>query len=373
MRYTTYGKTGITVSRLGFGAMRLPVKKGADGSEEVDFDESTPLLRHAIEAGINFFDTHHTYHNSQSETAIGYATEGLDRSSFHIQTKNPTWKELGQGETYRSRMEAGLKRAKTDYFDTYLMHSLRWETFEAVGDAFMKEAVQASEEGLIRHIGFSSHDKPENIKRIIDTALFECMLVQYNLIDLVNQDAIRYAREAGLGVAVMGPVAGGRLATPSEIAHYLPGGDSSPSAAALRFVFSNPNVDVAFSGMSAIQQVDENAQTASIETPLSPEEKLRIEEVIAEKQKLADLYCTGCGYCMPCPSGVNIPRVFEVMNWKRLYGLDGPAAKRYARLMKDNEDASQCVECGECLEKCPQNIEIIEQLKESHEALKGGA
>ncbi len=369
MRYTAYGKTGLRLSKLGFGVMRLPVIELPDGEENVDFDKSTPLLRRALELGINFFDTHHNYHNTQSETAIGYATEGVDRSTFHIQTKTPTWKDLAEGETYRARLEAGLKRAKTDYFDTYLMHSLRLETFDRIGDAFTAEAVQAREEGLIRHIGLSSHDKPENIMKLIDTGLFECMLVQYNLIDTTNEDAIRYAHEKGLGVSIMGPVGGGRLATPSEIASYLPGGHSSPSEAALRFVLSNPNVDVPVSGMSTIQQLEENVATASITTPLSADERARIVEVIAEKKKLAGLYCTGCGYCMPCPNGVNIPRVFEIMNWKRVYGVDGAAREHYARLVRREKDASRCIECGQCEPKCPQNIEIIRQLKESHESL----
>ncbi len=370
MQYTTYGKTGIKVSRLGFGAMRLPTVEDASGGEKVDFDRSTELIRKVLASGVNFIDTHHNYHSSQSEEAIGYAIEGLDRESLAIQTKNSTWKDLAEGETHRQRLEAGLKRAKTDYFDMYLMHSLDWETFEKVGDAFMEEAHKAKDEGLVRHIGMSTHDKPENIKRLIDTGLFECMLCQYNLIDLTNEEAIAYAKARGLGVSVMGPVGGGRLATPSELTKHLPGGRASGAEAALRFVLSNPNVDVAVSGMSTIGQVIENVATASIETPLSDEEKANIREVIAEKRKLADLYCTGCGYCMPCPNGVNIRRVFEIMNWKRVYGIDEVAQKYYAGLVRRNHDASQCIECGQCEPKCPQKIEIIRQLKESDAALK---
>ena len=369
MRYTTYGKTGLEVSKLGFGVMRLPTIENDGGREQVDFDKSTPLLRRALELGINFFDTHHNYHGSQSETAIGYATEGMDRSTFVIQTKNPSWKDLAEGETHRQRLEAGLERAKTDYFDIYFMHSLRMQTWEKVDEDFLKEVLKAKSEGLIRHIGFSSHDKPENIIRFIDMGIFECMLVQYNLIDTVNEDPIRHAHESGMGVSIMGPVGGGRLSTPSEIAGYLPGGQESPTEAALRFVMANANVDVTVSGMSTISQLEENVETANIETPLSDDEKDRIQKVIEEKKKLAELYCTGCGYCMPCPNKVNIPRIFEIMNWKRVYGVDAAARQYYAGLIKREEDASQCIECGECEPKCPQNIEIVAQLKESHEAL----
>lgn len=373
MRYTTYGKTGLKVSKLGMGVMRLPTKPGplGDGSDDVvDFDKSTPLLRRCLELGVNFYDTHHNYHDSQSEEAIGLAFEGKDRSSYIIQTKNSTWKDLAAGETYRQRMEAGLKRAKTDYFDIYFMHGLSWAVFEKVGDAFMKEALKAREEGLIRHIGFSTHDTHENIVKLIDTGMFECMLCQYSLIDLSNELAMAHAHAKGLGVSVMGPVGGGRLATPSELSKFLPGGKSSPAASALRFALANPAVDIATSGMSTIQHVEENVVTASIETPLSAEEMRRIREVIEEKKKLADLYCTGCGYCTPCPNSVNIPRVFELMNWHRLYGLDAVAKEYYAGLVRKDKDASKCVECGQCEPKCPQKIKIISQLAESHAALK---
>jgi hypothetical protein len=369
MRYTTYGRTGLKVSRLGFGAMRLPVNPTPDGKEQVDYDKSTPLIRRALELGVNIIDTHHNYHYSQSEIAIGLATEGLDRSSFIIQTKSPTWKDLAPGETWRARLEEGLVRAKTDYFDIYFMHSLSWPTFEKVGDAFIKEILQAKSEGLVRHVGFSTHDTYENIVKIIDTGLFECMLCQYNLLDLSNEEAICYAHSKGVGVSVMGPVGGGRLATPNELAKFLPG-EPSGVEAALRFVWDNANVDIAMSGMSTIEQVEENVRLANIAVPLSDAERRRIAEIREEKKKLADLYCTGCGYCMPCPNGVNISRVFEYMNWMRVYGFGAESAKEhYSWMMGRGKDASKCIECGECEPKCPQKIPIIAQLKESHKAL----
>ena len=371
MKYTTYGMTGLRVSRLGFGAMRLPLLPGTDGDEEkVDFDKSTALIRRAFALGVNFIDTHHNYHDSQSEEAIGRATEGLDRSSFFIQTKSSTWKELDPGETYRGRLEAGLKRAKTGYFDVYFMHSLRWENFEKIGDRFMKEITEARGEGLVRHIGFSTHDSHENVVKLIDTGLFEAMLCQYNLLDLSNERAMDYARSKGLGVSVMGPVGGGRLATPSALTAVLPPEKFSAPEVALRFVLSNPSVDVAVSGMNAIEQVEENARTASVDAPLTAREKRRVRQVNEEKHKIADLYCTGCGYCMPCPNGVRIPRIFEFMNWIRVYGLaEGPAKEHYSWMKRRGADASKCVECGQCQPKCPQKIEIIRQLKECDKAL----
>jgi hypothetical protein len=154
------------------------------------------------------------------------------------------------------------------------------------------------------------------------------------------------------------------------LTRLLPGGRTSGAEAALRFVLSNPNVDAAVSGMSTIEQVAENVKTAEIETPLSEDEKGRIREVIEEKQRLADLYCTGCGYCTPCPNNVNIPRVFELMNWKRLYGLAAVAKEYYGGLARRGKDASKCVECGQCEPKCPQKIPIIRQLKECKQELE---
>ena len=135
-------------------------------------------------------------------------------------------------------------------------------------------------------------------------------------------------------------------------------------------MLSNPNVDVAVSGMSTLEQVAQNVKTAEIETPLSAAERRRIREVIEEKKRLADLYCTGCGYCVPCPNNVNIPRVFELMNWRRLYGLEGVAKEYYGGLVKRGRDAAKCIECGQCEPKCPQKIQIIKQLKECKEAME---
>jgi len=370
MRYTTYGKTGLRVSRLGFGAMRLPVTPTPDGKEQVEYDKSTPLIRRAMERGVNFIDTHHNYHYCQSEIAIGLALEGLDRSKVIIQTKTPAYRDLAPGESHRSRLDEGLKRIKSDYFDIYFMHSLNWATFEKVGDAYMKEMAKARDEGVIRHLGFSTHASYEDIVKIVDTGFFECMLCQYNLLDLSNEEAIAYAKAHGLGVSIMGPVGGGRLATPNELTRYMPGEKGDAPAAALRFVWDNPNVDIAVSGMSAIEQVDENVRTADIAAPLSDDERRRIAEIRLERKKLADLYCTGCQYCMPCPNGVNIPRVFEYMNWVRVYGLAEDTAKEHYAWMKERgKDASKCVECGQCEPKCPQRIPIIRQLKESHKSL----
>jgi len=370
MQYRTYGKTGLRVSALGFGGMRLP-----EVGERVDREKTTAIVHRALEAGVTFFDTHYYYHRQESEAALGEALEGR-RDQVVIQTKAPMYTPPTPEDTLRGRLETALTRLRTDYIDVYLNHMLNWERWcdPANGRAFLKLARQAQDEGLVRHVGFSSHDTPENVTKLIDTGEFECMVVQYNLLDLRNAEAIAHAAEQGMGVAVMGPVGGGRLAAPSpEIQSLLPGKTASTAELALRFVLSNPAVSVAMSGMNTIEMVEENARTASLDTPLTDAEREAVAAALEEKKRLSDLYCTGCNYCMPCPEGVAIPHIFSLMNTARLYGLTDWARRRYAPLGPDHRrgwlNASACIECGECEEKCPQNIPIIEQLKECHEGL----
>jgi predicted aldo/keto reductase-like oxidoreductase len=211
--------------------------------------------------------------------------------------------------------------------------------------------------------------------KLVDTGYFESMLCQYNLLDRRCEPGIAYAASKGLGVMVMGPVGGGRLGSQSDVvARMLPGNASvSTPELALRFVLSNPNVTVALSGMSTMDHVEQNVATASSGEILSPAEQTSIRATAEENQKFMDLYCTGCQYCMPCPQEVNIPRIFEAMNLQRVWGLHAPARTMYADIGANQwvkgKKADACIECGECEEKCPQKIPIIDQLKESRKML----
>ena len=200
------------------------------------------------------------------------------------------------------------------------------------------------------------------------------MLCQYNLLDRANEDAIAYAHEQGLGVTIMGPVGGGRLGAPSKVIQdLLPGKVQSSAEMALRFVMNNRNVNIALSGMSSMDMVEENAAVASNMEPLTQEEEARIAASLEENRRLADLYCTGCNYCMPCPKGINIPEIFKMMNYHRVYGLTKFARDNYARIGKEPwlnfQNAAACVQCGACEKKCPQHLHIREQLRAAHEAL----
>lgn len=362
-----YGKTGATVSRLGFGAMRLPVDR-PDGS--VCFDESTRILRRAIELGINFFDSHHQYLDGHSETALGKAFEGLPRDSYFIQSKCGDWKPEEPGNTWPERLRRGLEKLGCGYYDFYFMHSVTWERFQKNGPRFLEVVRQAQEEGLVRHFGFSSHDEVPEVIKLIETGEFECMLVQYNFLDTRYGEALAAAHEAGLGTSVMGPLGGGRFVAPSAFSNVL-GETTGAVEAALRFAFANEDIDVVLSGMRSVEEVEENVRIASDTSPLSRQERVRIQQEIDKRTKLAELYCTGCRYCMPCPSEVDIAQIFELRNYAEVYGLHDYARRRYARLIENSKGAPNCSECGECEEKCPQKLPIREQLKQTHELLSG--
>ncbi len=367
MQYRELGSTGKKVSRLGFGAMRLPK----------DRDYAIECIRRCLDLGSNLIDTAFGYHGGESEVIVGEAIADRPREDVFLSTKNPLRCETGKG--WRERLETQLERANTDYFDFYqAAHGLSWSNYVenfSKPTAGLEEAIKAKEEGTIRHFGFSTHDKPEGIMKLIDTGHFEHIILQYNLLDRKNEEVIAYAHEKGVGIIVMGPVGGGRLGTPSEqIQKMIPGGAKSTAEIAMRFVLANPGVDCAISGMNEISHVEENIATASREDALSDEEKLHVLESLEENRKYAELYCTDCKYCMPCPHDVNIPLNFSCMNFHRVYGLTDHAKSQYARFFAEKKRveglaASECQECGECEPKCPQDIPIIAQLKETAETL----
>ncbi len=366
MQYRLYGNTGKQVSALGYGAMRLPT----------DHDESVELLRRAMDLGVNFLDTAMGYVGGESEIMVGKAVKGR-RDQVYLSTKNACWKDWSP-EAWRQRLELSLTKLDTGYIDFYaVVHGLSWESYTehfAKPGGALEAAFRAKQEGLIRHMCMSCHDTPENMIKLIDEGWLEGMIVQYNLLDRRNEPAIQYAHEKGLGVCIMGPVGGGRLAHPSEhIARMTGAPVASIPDLALRFVLANPHVTCALSGMNTMQQVEENVATCSREEPLTVQELEAIRNATEENKRLSDLYCTGCRYCLPCEQGVAIPEIFSAMNYHRVWGLTELARRQYARLGPDNTDglrnAEACIECGQCEEKCPQNIPIVQQLKESHEAL----
>lgn len=372
MQYRKFGNTGFNISALGFGAMRLPEYE-RDGIKHVEEERSIQMIHRAFDLGVNYIDTAYGYLNGKSEIVVGRALKGY-RDRVRLSTKFPMWKVEDKSD-YRRTLEEQLKKLDTDHIDFYHFHGVnkeRWENVVLKYD-LLDDAVKAKGEGLIKHISFSFHDTPEFLKELIDVGVFESVLCQYNLLDRTNEEAISYARQKGLGTVIMGPVGGGRLAAPSELFKNVLGdkAESTPEIA-LRFVLSNRDVSCALSGMGTMEMVEENAKVASNEEPLSREEIHAVEKLLDETRRLADLYCTGCDYCMPCPAGINIPHVFRLMNYHRVYKLTDYAKGEFARLGRGGsvgENPQVCTECGICETKCPQNIEIRRQLKQTLEEL----
>jgi uncharacterized protein len=381
MQYRPFGNTGIQVSALGFGAMRLPQKE----DKKVDLEKSIPLLQRGIDLGINYIDTAYVYIDGTSEVAVGQAIKPYDREKLFLATKIPVHSEEdGNALAWRAKLETSLKRFDTPYIDFILFHGLRWAEYEQVisrpGMA-LEAARQAQAEGLVRHICFSSHDTEDNIIKLIDTGDFRGMLVQYNYLDRHNEPAIEHASKNGMGVVIMGPVAGGRLAIPGGVVQDPEGMlEIKTPELALRFVWNNPHVTVALSGMNEMAQIEENALAASRAGTMDDGDHAAVQRLFEQNMKLADLYCTGCSYCMPCPNDVQIPENFRYMNWFRVWGLEDQARESYAKL--NNEDlwtpwaglvkglrAEACLQCGECEPKCPQNIKIMDQLTEVAQTL----
>lgn len=384
MQYRPFGNTGREVSMLGFGAMRLP--RTEEGT--CDYERAVPLLQQGIQGGINYIDSARGYIKGTSEVAVGKAIRDFDRESLFLVTKIPSNEiKNSVGREWRRQLEEQLARLGTPYLDLVLFHGLTLGAFEehvsSPGYA-LEAARRAQKAGLVRHLGFSSHDNPDNIVSLIRTGEFEAVLLQYNFLDDHNLPAIRAAADAGLGITIMGPIAGGRLGVPGTVAMDGEGLEALrlPDLA-LRFVWGTPGVAVALSGMDGKEQIVENLASARKTTEMTISERDRIETILSRNRSLTELYCTACGYCMPCPNDVNIPENFRYMNWHRVWGLSEEAKAGYNQFSEEGFhapwspqkimglSAEHCIQCGVCEPKCPQNIPIRAQMREVAAALGG--
>lgn len=374
MRYKQFGSNRVSV--LGFGAMRLPAR--ADDSGHVDIDRSAQLLCEAFEQGINYVDTAFTYRGGESELAVAEALRRTKREVY-VSTKFPLFSGPKSGD-YTRTLEQQLKKLDRPYIDYYHFHALSKKSFDeiVIPQRFLEEARRAKEQGLIKHISFSFHDEPEAMRHIIDRAdVMESVLCQYNIIDRRNEQMLSYAKGRGLGVAIMGPLGGGKFTIRAPLESGSKRAFSTPELA-MRFLFQNPNVDLVLSGMKNHAMLVENISIASREATFSAQEQQDLERMIRENEVLADCYCTECGYCLPCPKGVNIPYLFRLLNYKRVDGLGEYARKKYRELQRGGagkvmmlsdevmagQPVSACVGCGLCEKKCPQKLSIRTKFEE---------
>lgn len=368
MNYREFGKTGEKISALGFGCMRFPELE-KEGKKIVDLDKTDEMLKAAYEQGVNYFDTAPYYCSSNSEAALGHGVKDF-RKKILLSSKFPAEVAKKPGD-YRRQLETTLSRLGTDYLDFYHFWGINRDCFDNVimAQDLLGDAQKAKEEGLIRHISFSFHDEPSAIKYIIDSAKdygvpMESMLVQYNLLDRSNEEMLTYAQSQGLGTVAMGPVGGGRLAAPTELYAKLTGGKSVPTyELAFKFVLGNPDLNCALSGMENLDMVMKNTALASGSTSFSKEEWEKLGNAMEQLKKFSELYCTGCKYCQPCPSGIEIPKIFNMFTYHNVYGLTEHAQKMFEEYVeKGGKLRESCINCGYCERKCPQHLQIRQEL-----------
>ncbi len=398
MKYRKMGnKIKWEVSALGFGAMRLPtleVEKNGEKKSVIDEKQSIDMIRYAIDHGCNYVDTAWMYMDNKSEELVGRALQDGYREKVHLVTKLP----IGQGfvqkeEDFNRILDTQLKRLQTDYLDIYHLHGLSRMSFEKVKQLkIMEKMEQAKADGKIKHIGFSFHDSFNTFKRIIDFYDWDACQVQYNYMDVNFQagtEGVKYAASKGIAVIVMEPLRGGKLyideknlnENSPEIKRILDESKVKRSLPdwALQYVWNQKEVSVVLSGMSAMNQVVENIESANNSgiNILTKEELHTIDDLKgAFAKQIFVVPCTTCRYCLPCPEGVNIPVLFNILNQFNQYGENTRAGFTgyYKSLPKTQEEleksgrkntgsANLCVQCGECLEKCPQQIEIPDELK----------
>jgi predicted aldo/keto reductase-like oxidoreductase len=387
MQYRKMGSLDWEVSALGFGCMRLPSRR--INRMRAETGESIRIIRHGIDLGINYIDTAWPYHLGDSEKILGQTLKDGYRERVHLVTKlfMPLVRRTEDFDRY---LNAQLERLQTDYLDIYLFHSLNAGAFEKVKRlGLIAKMEEAQRQGRIRHIGFSFHDTLLVFKEIIDYYDWDMAQIQYNYMDTAIQattEGLVYAHGKGIATVIMEPLKGGILANPPAEALDVMranGHQRTPVDWALQFLWNRPEVSVVLSGMGSQQMVDENCASADRSGigSLSAEEEEVITELAEAYRRKMLVPCTACKYCMPCPAGVNIPQNFAILNnvsvesnrimrWMVRRGYRKLAGSKET-LDKENPNgnASLCVECGECLEKCPQQINIPVELEKAHAIL----
>jgi len=378
MQYRKFGSLDWEVSALGFGAMRLPILD--DDSGKINEPLATEMIRHAIDSGVNYVDTAYPYHQEQSEPFVGRVLKDGYREKVKLATKMPCWKVKEEADFDRF-LEEQMKRLDVDYIDFYLLHALSkgsWRKVKAL-DVFTWAEKKMSE-GLFGHLCFSFHDENPVYESIINGYDNWTMAqIQYNFMDVdyqAGRKGLKLAADRGLAVVVMEPLRGGRIAKnppPAPVAEVWAKSDRdwTPAEWAFHWLWDQQEVSVAISGMNSMSDIEENLVTASRSEVglLTDEDQVIIQEAQKVYGSLAPIPCTQCEYCLPCPSGVAIPRIFDYYNDAVAYDAWGHARWAYKNMMSASNRADNCVECGECEAVCPQNIQIIDWLATAHERL----
>ncbi len=379
MKYRKFGLLDWQPSALGFGSMRLPCVDNQPMSANIDEDLAIRMIRHAIDDGVNYIDTAYPYHQGNSEKVVGKALRDGYRERIKLADKLPVWL-VNEPADFDRILDEQLDRLGTDHIDFYLLHALtkkRWSE-NVLKNGLIEKAQSAIKDGRIGYLGFSFHDSFNLFEEIVKAYDWTFCQIQYNYMDINNQAGVKGLKLAagkGLGVIVMEPLLGGHLANPpasvraamDEVADRY-----TPADLALKWIWNQSEVSLVLSGMSTMEQVEQNLISAEGSSPDSfgTVEKKAIAGLRKNYRAGIAIPCTNCKYCMPCPHGVEIPVNFELFNHSHLYN-DLPAARfRYSIYLTQAQRSDKCVACRECEEKCPQQIPISTWMPKVSELLQ---
>ena len=363
--------------KLGFGLMRLPK---VEGTNDIDVEHTKKMVDAFIEAGGKYFDTAYVYEGSEEATKAALC-ERYPRESYYLANKlNASDFACKSEEEAKNEIHVSLERTGAEYFDFYLVHGIdetNKEKYEKYG--IWEYVRQLKEEGLIRHYGFSFHDSPELLEELLtEHPDAEFVQLQINYSDwedhlIASRRCYEIATQHGKPVVVMEPVKGGALADPPQKVKDIlqqANPDASPASWAIRFAASLPNVMMVLSGMSNLEQMEDNLKFMRDFQPLSAEEQQVVKAAREALLQFDRIACTGCHYCTPgCPMEIHIPEIFAVMNVYKMYGDLNEARRDYGWRPKGAK-ASECVQCGQCEDACPQHLPIISLLEEVVETLE---
>lgn len=359
MQKRVFKNTDKEISVLGMGGMRFPTFENGD----IDTAKATEIIDYAYLHGVNYFDTAYMYHGGKSEGFMGKALSKYPRDSYYLTDKMPVWMAENPDEVEKI-FETQLERCGVEYFDFYLCHALDSENFDRLVEFKTVDfLLEKKKEGRIKHLGFSFHDTPKMLEKILKAYPWEFCQLQLNYFDWEYQDAkaqYELCVKYGVQVVVMEPVRGGTLSDLGDSANaYLKEANPDKSIAswAIRYAMQGDNILTVLSGMSELGQVEDNVKTASGEIPLDKAETEALKKALDEFKKSKMIPCTGCNYCDGCPAGIDIRNMFKIYNADAFSKSKRSFREEYKKIDENNR-ADKCIKCGKCARVCPQSIDI---------------